>query len=124
MRLPQLEDAATDDNRPPYNGWQAVAKSLGRLLHEFAGAPCTRLRADLAVGASVALVETTLGFDDARYVWIDGVHVRIYGVDHTERELLLIGDDATVLTVGISANTPLVLDAKSVQHPGYFEEPA
>lgn len=122
-RVPQMEPLASESNRPPYNGWQAVAKAIGRVFHEFAGAPCTRLREDLNIGASVALVETTLGFDDVRYIWADGVKIRVYGVDHTERELLLTGDDQTVLTCAITALTPVVLDAKSIRHPDFFEEP-
>ena len=127
-RRVELEDLATDANRPPYNPWQAVGKAFARVLNDCYAAPATRLREDLAVDATRAKVESTLRFDDARvrYVWVDGLHLRVFGVDHGTRELLLTGNPETEQTVRhrvIPGMSPVALDMRSIPHPGLFEEP-
>ena len=136
MRQPQFEAPAEANNRPPYGGWEAVAKALGRMFQDYAGAPCTRLRdnpdrpnqPDLMPGDEYAYVEATLGLPVApRYFWVDGVHLRVFGVDHENRRLLLTGTDAehpqTALATSIVSGTPIILDAREVRHPGFFVEP-
>lgn len=121
-RQPEFEEPASDSNRPPYVGWEAVVKAVGRLSTEFGGAPCTRLADDLTNGDEAASLETTLNFgDDLKAVWIDGVRVAVASVDTDLDELVL--EAAFAEAVGVSAMTPVLADVRSIDHPHLFAEP-
>lgn len=132
-RIPQAEAFAEATNRPPYNGWQAMGKTLGWFFHNFASAPCTRLLSDLSPGDTEAFVETTFLFESAwgqaTHVWIDGVKVRFFGVNRATRAIALTSADLalnrerTTLEHAIPGGTPVVLDTRGMPHPGRFAEP-
>jgi hypothetical protein len=131
-RHPQLEELAADENRPPYNGWQAVGKALGWIAQRYGAPACTRLREDYSPGDLWLLVETTLGFDaplEVRAVWIDGLRVPIFEVDHDGGRFALTSPDPVLNQRSAPPGRPLpgmipvVVDESSCPHPNIFAEP-
>lgn len=131
-RHPQLEAFATDENRPPYNGWRAVGRALGWILQRYGAPACTRLREDYTPGDVLLQVETTLGFDtplEIRSVWIDGLRVPIFAVDPDARTFALTTDDTTENARSnppirsLAGGLPVVVDEGGCPHPDIFVEP-
>jgi len=119
----RFDAQATDDNLPPYRPLDALLSALGRTMHRFGGAPCTRLRSKLEPGDVYALVETTLGFFGENYIWVDGylLRVSVNSTDVTNRRMTI---ETNYMPDGSFAdeNTPVVMDF-NYGHPALFVEP-
>lgn len=113
------EQEATDANRPPYVPWEALVKAFGRALREVSGAPTTRLRGDHEAGDEVLGLETTLAIPEEGWFWLDGRLIEYKSRDAGDREITLVEP----LEEGAPGNTPVVLDLKSLAHPGLYREP-